>query len=123
MRAGIQFFFHSMALLSHLFLKYQGLISTDGQNTGNYALLVLKDKCYGDSSSQCMCPMAGMSGVEPVSLPSPCLQWHILLWTVLWISLVPDCISTLPTVFSMAFSLWLAVESQFCQSSGSCLGH
>ena len=82
--------------------------------------MVFKAECYGDLSSQCGAPMLGVPDVG--SAPS-CPRCDSLLWTVLQISLVPNCVSALPTLFDVASSLHLAVENPFCESLGHFLGY
>lgn len=54
--------------------------------------------------------MPGVPGVGSPPLLCPVAAVS-LLWTVLWVSLVPDHVSTLPALFDAASSLHVAVES------------
>ena len=83
--------------------------------------MVFKANCYGDSSSQCgsLVPGCLVCGLLLSSL-------HIcraLPLTVSWVSLVPYHVFSLSTIFNVASSLHLAVESLLCQSLSHFLGY
>ena len=61
----------------------------------------------------CVCPPCLGCLAWGTTLPS-LYSWHPSLpWTVLLVCLAPDCISIIPTLFSVASSLHLVVESLF----------
>ena len=108
-RAGTQF---ALPLLGSTpasparFFKLQFLIHAGCKNSWNSAPLVFKDKCYENSSSS-----SGIPGVCAgfVFLPSlhcdSCLSRRDS-----WVYLVPDHVSTRPTLWNRTSSLHLVVE-------------
>ena len=90
---------------AHWFLKFQVLNPTDCKKSGNSSF------SYGlRGVGNCFSHFSVSSVFLP---PGDSLITH----------LAPGCVSALPSLFHANSSLYLAVESLFCQSSGYFLGY
>lgn len=98
-------------------------LCSDYKTLQNLTPLVFKTRCYGDSSSLCKFLMPGMPGMRVCFIPLFTLHSPSLQWTIPWVPLAPIHVSGLPTIFDVASSLHLTVESLFCQSLHPFLGY
>ena len=100
-----------------IFFKMPGLSLTSCKNSQNLAPLVCKAKCYEHSSSPWRAPSREVC-FSPLFMPMASLSP-----TVIWVHLVPNWVSTLPSQLDVASSLHIVVEfilPVFRSFSGCC---